>query len=89
MSITIQLPPATEEWARAEAEAAGMDIGAFIAEAVEARRSLAQLSFRDILGPVHDDFRQSGMSESGLDSLLAEELSRSRSERKSRSGISG
>lgn len=52
MTITISLPPATEERLRAQSEATGKNIGTLVVEAVEARLSLAQLRLRDILAPV-------------------------------------
>jgi hypothetical protein len=83
MTITINLPPATENRLRAEARATGKDIGTLVLEAVEARLSISELSLRDILGPVHEDFRQSGMSEADLDALLDETLAEVRTERRS------
>ncbi len=58
MTITITLSPATEERLRAQAEATGKDMGTLVVESVQARLSLAQLKLRDILAPVHEDFRQ-------------------------------
>lgn len=78
MTITITLPAATEERLRAAAEATGKDVGTFVVEAVEARLSLGRVSLRDILGPVHDDFRRSGMSDADLDALLGEALAEAR-----------
>ena len=88
MTITITLPPATEERLREQAEAAGKDVSTFVVEAVEARLSLSKLSFRDILAPVHEDFRRSGMTEAELDTFLQESLTKAREERKSGSGPS-
>jgi hypothetical protein len=82
MTITIILPPATEERLRAEAEAAGKDPGTLVLEAVEARLWLAKLRLQDVLGPVHEDFRKSGMTEAELDALLRDVLSEARLERK-------
>ena len=86
MTITINLPPATEERLRAQAEATGKNISTLVVEAVEARLSLAQLSLRDILGPVHADFQRSGMTEAELDTLLEDSLEKARSERRSAPG---
>lgn len=88
MTITINLPPATEDRLRAQAEATGKDLGTLVVEAVEARLALAQLSLRDILAPVHDDFRKSGMTGSELDSFLKEALEKDRAERVSAPGTS-
>jgi hypothetical protein len=88
MTITINLPPATEERLRAQAEATGKDLGALVVEAVEARLALAQLSFRDILAPVHGDVRKSGMSDMELDTFLHESLEKARAARESAPGTS-
>jgi hypothetical protein len=82
MTITIDLPPATEDRLRAQAAATGKDMGTLVVEAVDARLSLAQLNLRTILAPVHEDFRNSGMTEPELDALLDDALSESRAERK-------
>ena len=58
MTITINLPPATEEQLRAQAAATGKNISTLVVEAVEARLALAQLRLKDILAPVHAEFRR-------------------------------
>jgi hypothetical protein len=73
MTITITLPPGMEERLRAQSEATGKDIATLVVEAVEARLSLSQIRLRDILAPVHEDFRKSGMTDAELDELLAAE----------------
>ena len=83
MTITISLPPATEERLRAEAAATGKDVGTVVVEAVEARLSLSKLSLRDVLAPVHEDLRRSGMTDATLDTLLEKTLRQVRTERKS------
>jgi hypothetical protein len=82
MTITITLPAATEARLRAEAEATGKDPGTLVLEAVEARLWLAKLRLRDVLGPVHEDFRKGGMTEAELDALHRDTLSEARLERK-------
>ena len=88
MTITITLPPATEQRLQAQAQATGKNIGTLVVEAVEAGLSLSQLGLRDILAPVHADFRQSGMSGAEVESLLQDELDGARSERKAHPGSS-
>lgn len=80
MTITINLPPAAEERLRAQAEATGKNISTLVVEAVEARLALSQFQFKDILGPVHAEFEQSGMSEAELNALLQASLDEVRSE---------
>jgi hypothetical protein len=86
MTITINLPAATEEQLRAQAVATGKNISTLVVEAVEARLALAQLRFKSILAPVHAEFRRSGMSEAELNTLLEESLEKARSERRSDPG---
>ncbi|HUY90469.1 MAG TPA: hypothetical protein VMV10_17155 [Pirellulales bacterium] len=86
MTITIHLPPATEEQLRAQAEATGKNISTLVVEAVQARLALAQLQFKDILAPVHAEFERSGMTEAELNALLGESLEEVRSEKRSAPG---
>lgn len=82
MTIEITLPPATEERLRAEAAATGKNISTLVAEAVEARLSLAQLKLREILAPVHGDYQRNGMSDEELKTLLKGSLEAMRAERR-------
>jgi predicted transcriptional regulator len=86
MTITINLPPATEEQLRVQAEATGKNISTLVVEAVEARLALAQLRLKDILAPVHAEFRRSGMSHAEINTLLEESLETARFERRSHPG---
>jgi hypothetical protein len=88
MTITITLPPATEDRLRAHAAATGKDVGTLIVEAVEARLSLAPLRLGEILAPVQADFRASGMTDAELDALLQKSLDEVRSQRKATPGAS-
>jgi len=89
MTITIDLPAATEARLRAQAEATGKNISTLVVEAIESRLSLAQLGLREILAPVHADFQASGMTDTELDTLLQDSLDESRSERSPTSGSPG
>jgi hypothetical protein len=81
MTITIDVPPDTEEQLRAQSEATGKTIDVLVLEAVQARLALAQIQFGVILDPVHADFRRSGMTEDELDTLLEDSLKASRQAR--------
>ena len=81
MTITITLPPTTEQRLRQQAQATGKDINTLIVEAIEARLTLAQLRLRDILAPVHEDFRKSGMSQIEIDARLGDALAEVRSKK--------
>ena len=86
MTITIDLPPSTEEQLRAHAAATGKTISALVLEAVQARLALAKLPLKELLRPLHEDFRQSGMSEDDLVMLLEDSLKQARSDRRSAAG---
>src|SRR5262245_45167773 len=74
MTITITLPPAAEAQLRRQAQATGKDLSALVVEAVEARLAASGRTFRQILAPVHDQVRQSSLSQDQIDKLLADEL---------------
>ena len=88
MPITIDLPAAIEEKLRAHAAATGKNVETVVVEAVEAKLTLSKLSFREILAPIHDDFKKSGMTEPELDHLLQDALTETRATRRSQSGQS-
>ena len=85
MTITIELPAAVEEKLRAHAAAAGKNIEAVVVEAVEAKLTLSKISLRQILAPVHEDFKKSGMTEPELDDLLQDSISETRASRHTQS----
>jgi hypothetical protein len=82
MTLTINLPTATIEKLRAEAAASGKDVDTLVREAVEVKLAVSGRSFRDIMAPVHQDFRKSGMSEDELDTLVDEAMADARAARK-------
>lgn len=82
MTITLTLPPATEERLRALAAAKGSDLPTVILEAVETRLATSPLTFRQLLAPVHDEVRRGGTSDDELNQLLADELAAARVERR-------
>ncbi len=53
------------------AGASGLDRAGVIAHLLDATQPLA---LAEVLAPIHDDFRRSGMTEAELDELLASEL---------------
>lgn len=84
MTITIDLSPDTERRLLAHASATGKDVNTLVREAVEEKLQTAPPTFAEILAPVHDDFRMSGMTEAELDALLVGELATARKERRDR-----
>jgi hypothetical protein len=81
MTITINLPPATVEKLEAQAAASGKDVETFVREAVEVKLAISGRSFREIMGPVHEDFRKSGMTEEELAALVDQAVADARTAR--------
>lgn len=71
-TITIQIPDPTEAKLRRQAEAAGKPVDQFVRDVLEAQTSPAQ-TLRDISGPVHQRFLDTGMSEDELADRLERE----------------
>jgi hypothetical protein len=69
MATTINFPPATLTRLRAESAKSGKDIDTFVTEAVEAKLAISGRTFREILGPVHRQIEEAGMSEDEVDAL--------------------
>jgi hypothetical protein len=82
MTITLNLPPATVEKLKAQAAASGKDVETFVREAVEVKLAVCGRSFREIMAPVHDDFRRSGMTEAELEALVDKAVADARAARK-------
>jgi hypothetical protein len=82
MTLTIELPPATLERLKAEAEATGKDVQTVVREAVEARFARRRQSFAEILQPIHDEVEASGASERELEKLAEQAVAKARTERK-------
>jgi hypothetical protein len=83
VTITINLPPATLEQLKAEAQATGKDVDTVVREAVEAKLARRKQTFAEILKPIHEEVEASGMSEEEVNGLLENELKAVREERRS------
>ena len=85
MTITIDLSPDEERRLQERAAQLGQDLPTYlrrlIREDLDAALPARGRTFAEILAPVHEDFRKSGMTEGELDALLEEALSESRAER--------
>jgi hypothetical protein len=86
MTVTIDLSPDEERRLQERAAQLGQDLTAYlhrlIRENLDATPPARSRTFAEILAPVHEDFRKSGMTEEELDTLLREALSESRAERR-------
>jgi hypothetical protein len=73
MSLTISLPPESEEILKRRAAASGQDVSAYVSQLV---RHFAEppTPLEELSGPIQHRFRESGMSEDEL----AQELERAK-----------
>jgi hypothetical protein len=85
MTVTIDLSPDEERRLHERAARVGQDLTGYlrglIRDDLEAAPPTRGRTFAEILAPVHEDFRTSGMTEGELDALLEEALRESRAER--------
>jgi hypothetical protein len=85
MTVTIDLSPEEERRLQERAAQLGQDLPAYlrrlIREDLDAAVPAQGRTFAEILAPVHEDFRASGMTEGELDTLLEEALGEARAER--------
>jgi len=51
---------------------------------VEPRKQLRLPSLADVVGPLHENFRQSGMTEQAVETLIEEEVTAVRAARRAR-----
>ena len=84
MTITIDFPPEVETKLLARAAETGKDVSTLVREAVAEQLLTAPPTFQEILAPVHEDFRRSGMREADLDHLLEATVAEVRRERRGR-----
>lgn len=86
MTVTIDLSPDEERRLQERAVQLGQDLTGYvrrlIREDLEGASPARGRTFAEILAPVHEDFRKSGMTEGELDTLFGEALTESRAERK-------
>lgn len=83
MTFTIDLPQATVDRLRAEAQTSGKDVETLVQEAVEAKLARRKRTLGEVLKPLQDAIAASGMSEKKANALFERELRAVRSERRS------
>lgn len=86
MTITINLPAATLDQLKAEAQATGKDVETVVREAVEAKMALSHVSLPEVLRPIQKAVAAGGMTPEEAEAFFEQELSALRDERKSSSG---
>jgi hypothetical protein len=81
MTLTIHLPPATLQKVQAEAAATGKDVDTVVQEAIEVGLAKRKKSLVEVLAPINEAIRASGMSEKQVTELFERELKAHRSEK--------
>ena len=86
MTVTIDLSPDEERRLQERATQLGQDLTGYVRrlihEDLKGPSPKSGRTFAEILAPVHEDFRKSGMTEDELDTLLEEALKESRAARR-------
>ena len=80
MTITIDLPPEKEQKVLQRAKERGQDVSAYVNQIID--RDIAQPTFAEILAPIHEDVRKSGMTEVEINALIEESIREVRADRK-------
>jgi len=83
MTLTINLSPAMLEQLKAEAEATGKDVETVVRDALDARLARRKQTFAEVLKPIHDAVKESGLSEEEVNGLIDEAVKQVRAERRS------
>jgi predicted DNA-binding protein len=90
MTISITLTPDQERKLEALARQNGQDPSSYVNDVVTAYlngvESKKEKTFEEILSPVWEGWRQSGMTEEEIDDLFRQELQEVREERRERKG---
>lgn len=93
MTITIELRPDDEQALRERAEASGRELPDYVRHVLEEhirsgpRPGVAPRSFDQVLAPVWEGWRQTGMSEEQIDAMFQRELEELRRDRIQRRGM--
>ncbi len=84
MTITIDLTKEAESKLRLRASEMGKDFPEFVEYLVEREARDPDPSFAEIVAPIQEDFRKSGMTESELEEFIDEVVQEVRQERRLR-----
>ena len=93
MTITIELSPEEEQVLRERARDSGRELPEYVQQVLEEhirsvpRPEAAPKTFDQVLAPVWDGWRQSGMTEEQIDAMFQRELEELRQERLQRRGM--
>ena len=82
MVLHVPISSETEAKLKAKAAVAGMDLSTFAARTLE--RAASKPSLEEVLAPLREEFKRSGMSEDELVDLLEKAKHEARTERRAR-----
>jgi hypothetical protein len=81
MTMTLRLSPEEEKKLMERASESGQDVTSYVQRLIARDIERAE-TFAELLAPIHEDFRKSGMTEEELETLLESELAEARKERR-------
>ena len=74
MTITLNLPPETESWLKARAAQSNRDVESLIRDAIDGHFPIETRDLSELMAPVYEETRKSGMTDDEIDSFFANEL---------------
>ena len=84
MTLMIALPPEDERKLAERAAANGQEMSEYVQKLI--KKDIYQPSFAEILAPIHQAVRASGMGEAEIDGLIDDAITDSRRERRAKKG---
>jgi predicted transcriptional regulator len=84
LSVNVRLSPDLARTIDILARERGQDRASFIASFLQEQLDGPVPTFEELVAPVHEDFREGGMTEEELDEFLEQEIRDARAERKAR-----
>lgn len=82
MTLMIALPPEDEKKLAERAAASGQEMSEYVQKLI--KRDIEQPSLAEILAPIHQAVRASGISEAELDGIINDAIAESRRERRAK-----
>jgi hypothetical protein len=82
MTLKISLPPEEEKKLADRAAAAGQDVSGYVHQLI--RKDIDESMLAEILAPIHQSVRASGMTVPQVDALIDDAIAESRRERRSK-----
>jgi hypothetical protein len=84
MTLMIALPPEDERKLAERAAANGQEMSEYVQKLI--KKDIDQPSFAEILAPIHEAVRASGMGEAEIDGVIDDAIADSRRQRRGKKG---